>query len=148
MLAAAFAGFLTYLICAARRTSRVGWFSDRDSIITSHKAFAHHLYASNVIVFSERYFKGWPGPSLGVNGSVEEGGTLWCDPILRVPEYVAGTVSAWNVEQNTIPEARKYRQLLTEGIASNPNVQLLRLIFKCEGDLISACSQSIAVIRK
>jgi hypothetical protein len=148
VLAAAFAGFLTYLICAARRTDRVGWFSDRDSIITSHNAFAHHLYASNVFVFSQRHFNGWPGPLLGVNGPVEEGGTLWYDPILRVPDHIAGTVSAWNFEHNTLPEARKYRQVSMEGIVSNPNVQLLRLTLKCENDLISAYSQSIVVTRK
>jgi hypothetical protein len=148
VLAATFAGFLTYLICAARRTTNVGWFSDRDSIITSHKAFAHHLYANNVIVFSERHFHGWPGPLLGVNGPVEEGGTLWCDPLLRIPDHIAGMVSAWNFEQGTIPEARKYQQVLTGGLACNPNVHLLRLILKCENDLISAYSQSIAVLRK
>jgi hypothetical protein len=148
VLAAAFAGFLTYLICATRRATRVGWFSDRDSIITSHRAFAHYLYAGNVIAFSERHLKGWTGPQLGVNGPVEEGGSLWCDPLLRIPDYLAGMVSAWNFEQGSIPDVRKYRQVLTDGIASNPNVQLLRLILKCENDMISAYSQSIAVTRK
>jgi hypothetical protein len=148
VLAAAFAGFLTYLICATRRASRVGWFSDRDSIITSHKAFAHHLYAGNVTAFSQRFLDGWVGPSLGVNGPIEEGGTLWCDSFLRVPDYLAGTLSAWNLGENTIPEARKYRQVGSDGIASNPNVQVLRLILKCENNLISAFSQPFAVTRK
>jgi hypothetical protein len=148
VLAAAFAGFLTYLISVTQRASRVGWFSDRDSIITSHKAFAHYLYASNVIVFSQRHFNGWAGPLLGVNGPVEEGGTLWCDSLLRVADHIAGMVSAWDFEQDRMPEARKYSQVLVGGVANNPNIQLLRLILKCESDMMSAVSQSIAVIRR
>lgn len=148
VLAAAFAAYLTYLICATRRASQVGWFSDRDSITTAHEAFANHLYASNVIVFSQRHLNGWVGPFLGVNAPTEEGGTLWCDSLLRVPDHLAGMVSAWDFDQNTIPEARKYRQVLTGGIVSNSNVQLLRLVLKCENDHISAFSQLVAVTRK
>jgi hypothetical protein len=131
-----------------RAASRVGWFSDRDSITTAHEAFANHPCASNVIVFSQRHLNGWVGPCLGVNAPTEEGGTLWCDSLLRVPDHLAGMVSAWDFDQNTIPEARKYQQVLTGGIASNSNVQLLRLVLKCENDHISAYSQSVAVTRK
>jgi hypothetical protein len=148
VLAATFAAYLTHLISATRRATRVGWFSDRDSITTAHEAFANYVYASNVVVFSERHLDGWGGPFLGVNAPTEEGGALWCDSLLRVPDHLAGTVSAWNFDQDTIPEAQKYRQVLVEGVASNPNVQLLRFVLKCENDLISAYSQSIAVTRR
>jgi hypothetical protein len=148
VLAAALAGFVTYLICDTRRASRVGWFSDRDSITTAYDAFAHYLYASNVIVFSQRHLNGWVGPFLGVGGMVENDETPWCDAFVRVPDHLAGIVSALDFEGDAIPEPRKYRQVLIDGIASNANVQLLRLLIKCENDRISASAQPIAVTRK
>jgi hypothetical protein len=148
ILAASLAGFISYLICKYRRATRIGWFSDRDSITAAHEAFAHHLYATNVTVFCQRLLNGWPGPALGVNAPVAEGHPLWCDPFLRVPDYFAGLVSAWNIDQNTVPlNPAKYRQVRDEGIANHPNVHVLRVLFKCENDLISAFSQSVAVTR-
>jgi hypothetical protein len=148
ILAATFAAFLSYLICSYRRATRIGWFSDRDDITASHQAFVHHLYASDVVAFCHRYLRGWAGPALGVNAPVEPGGSLWCDAFLRVPDYLAGTVSAWNIDQDRIPSALKYRQILRDGIADHSNVQLIRVAFKHENDLISALSQSLAVTRK
>jgi hypothetical protein len=117
-------------------------------IASRPQAFAHHLYASNVAAFCERHLNGWTGPALGVNAPVEPGGSLWCDAFLRVPDHFAGTVSAWNIEQNTIAGALKYQQVLRDGIASHPNVHVMRVLFKCENDLISAFSQSLAVTRR
>jgi hypothetical protein len=109
ILAAAFAAFLSYLICSYRRAARIGWFSDRDDITASYQAFVHHLYASDVVAFCGRYLGGWTGPALGVNAPVEPGGALWCDAFLRVPDYLAGTVSAWNIDEDRIPSALKYQ---------------------------------------
>lgn len=148
LLGATFAAFLTVLISRTCRVSRAAWFSDRDSIVSSYKAFAYFLYAQNVAVLSHRHSPGSSGPSLGVNAPVEEGGTLWCDALLRVPDHFAGMVSAWNFVQDTIPETLKYRQVLQNGIADNSNVSLMRLIVKRNDNLISAYSQSIAVVRK
>ena len=149
IVAATLAGFISYLICKTRRAARIGWFSDRDSITAAHEAFAHHLYATNVTVFCQDKLDGWPGPMLGVNATVAEGGAFWCDSFLRVSDYFAGLVSAWNIDQNTVPSPpAKYLQVLTQGIAGHPNVRVLRLIFSVENDLLSVFSQSIAVTRR
>lgn len=147
-LSAAFSAFLTVLVCRTRMATRVGWFSDRDSIVSAHRAFAYYLYAANVVVFSQRKLNSWPGPLLGVNAPVELGGRLWCEAAIRVPDHLAGVVSAWDFAQNTIPEAHKYRQVLLDGIADNPNIQLMHLIVKSDNDLISARAQPIPVKRR
>jgi hypothetical protein len=147
-LAAAMAAYLTYLICSNRRGFRIGWFSDRDSITSSYEAIAYHFYASNVAIFCERHLDGWPGPALGVNAPVKAG-RLWCDAFLRIPDHLAGVVSAWDVEQNTLAEsAPKYLHVLADVIAGNPKIQIARLILNSERDLVSADTQSIATSRK
>jgi hypothetical protein len=87
------------------------------------------------------------GPALGVNARAEEGKSLWCDAFLRVPDYIAGTVSGWNIEENTVPSA-KYLQVLANGIAGNRYFHLMRVLISHEKDLISAAAQSIGVLKK
>jgi hypothetical protein len=149
ILAAAFASFLTVCICDYRRAGRVGWFSDRDDITTAHGAFADFLFAGNVVAFSEKRFGGWSGPLLGLNGPVPPGEQLWCDAFLRVPDYFAGTLSAWDFEQGTLLDTHpKYRQVVEGAIAGRPNVRVQRLVFKHEGDRIAPFAQTIAITPK
>lgn len=148
IIAAALAAFVTYVICRSRRATRVGWFSDRDNITAAHDAFAHHLYAVNVAQFSAKLRPVWRGPDIGVNAP-SQSGEFWSDPFLRVPDHFAGLLSAWDFEQDTIPaKAPKYRQVLEGGIASHPNVHVMRLFFRHKNDLISAEVQSLEIIRK
>lgn len=148
ILAAALAAFATYLICRSRIVTRAGWFSDRDNITAAHDAFAHHLYAVNVAQFSETLQPGWHGPDLGVNAP-SHSGEFWSDPFLRVPDHFAGLLSAWGFEQDTIPaKPAKYRQVLEGGIASHPNVHVMRLFFRHQNDLISAQVQGLEITRR
>jgi hypothetical protein len=148
LIAAALAAFVTYLICRSRRATRVGWFSDRDSITVAHDAFAHHLYAINVAQFSGKLQPEWRGPDLGVNAPSQTG-EFWSDPFLRVPDHFAGLLSAWDFEQDTIPaKPGKYRQVLEEGVASHPNVYVMRLFFRHRNDLVSAEVQSLGIARR
>ena len=145
VLAAAFAAFLTYLLCSYRSVTRVGWFSDRDSISNAYERFAQYLYASNVVTLSQRHLQGSPGPMLGVNGVVPPGGRPWCDAFVRAPDYFAGTVSAWHFDMNLIADTEKHREVVVDAIAGNPNVEVIRLQTKLEYELITAFAQSINI---
>jgi hypothetical protein len=147
ILATTFAAFLTSLICAQVRATRIGWFSDRDSITTAHNSIANEFFAINVSAFCQRLEEGWRGPHLGMNAPVPEGGVLWCDTFLRIPDYFAGTIAAWDYQKNTV-QAPKHLQVLTSGIASKPNVHIVRIDFRCTNDQISAASARVVVSHK
>jgi len=130
ILATSLATFLTYIICKCERAERVGWFSDRDSITTAHQSIANHMFSVDVSACCQRLLNGWRGPELGLNGPVPEDKEPWCDADLRVPDYFAGALSAWNIEQNgLVADIPKYRQVMLEAVVDCPNVQILRLNF-------------------
>jgi hypothetical protein len=148
IITAALAAVVTYLICRSRSVTLVGWFSDRDNITVAHDALAHHLYAVYVSQLCAKLKLGWQGPKLGVN-ALSQGGEFWSDPFLRVPDHFAGPLSAYLIEENAIPsKPAKYRQVLEHGIASRPNVHVMRLLLKHQADLIAAEIQRVDIIRK
>lgn len=149
ILATTFAAFLTYLICKQARAKLIGWFSDRDSITTAHDRIANYFYGVSVSSFCQWLMEGWKGPELGLNGPVNDGNPLWCDAHLRAPDYFAGAISAWNIEQNTLlPKASKYYQILTKAVANQPNVYLIRLDFDWDGDRLAVSSSRVKVTRR
>jgi hypothetical protein len=148
IVAAALAAFVTYLICRSRNVTLVGWFSDRDNITVAHDALAHHLYSVYVSQFCAKLKIGWQGPKLGVNAISREG-EFWSDPFLRVPDHFAGFLAAWDLANDAIPAAPlKYRQVLEDGIASRPNVHVMRLFFRHAADSVVAEVQGLAITRK
>jgi hypothetical protein len=58
ILSTALASFLTYLVCKHVRAERVGWFSDRDSITTSHQGIGEYFYGVNVSACCQRLMNG------------------------------------------------------------------------------------------
>jgi hypothetical protein len=149
ILATTLASFLTYIICKYVRAERIGWFSDRDSITTAHQSIASHFYSVNVSACCQRLMHDWPGPELGLNGAVEEGRSLWCDAHLRVPDYFAGTISAWNIEQHSlVSEAPKYTQVLMEAVADQRNVHIMRLTFDWKNDRLGVSASRVMVSHK
>lgn len=143
MTAAALAATITFAICKTGGVERVGWFSDRDRITTAFDGVASDIYSIHVNDLCRKFMNDWPGPALGVNAPSENGSALWCDLLLRIPDHFAGTISAWDVEANTLASPLpKYEQILLEAVADKPSVQLLRLHATSAGEsLIISCSR-------
>jgi hypothetical protein len=79
------------------------------------------------VQFCAKLKLGWQDPKLGVN-AVSQDGDFWSDPFLRVPDHFAGFLAAWDLANDAIPATPlKYRQVLEDGIASRPNVHVMRL---------------------
>ncbi|EIM96282.1 hypothetical protein WQE_34691 [Paraburkholderia hospita] len=102
------ASIVSYLICLISRLShirpdRVGWFSDRDKITSAYGELVRHLVALEVPAVCSEIFGGWRGPDIGINE--QQTRDLWCDGILRMPDYLAGTLSVLCFEQETMSSA-------------------------------------------
>jgi hypothetical protein len=148
IVATTLAAFLTYLVCKHTKVERVGWFSDRDNITTAHQRIADIFYSVNVSSCCQRLMKGWCGPLLGVNGVAAEGNSLWCDDFLRVPDYFAGAVSAWHIEQNALSsDLPKYSQVLLEAVADKPNVHIIKLNIELQGEQLNVLASRVVLNR-
>jgi hypothetical protein len=57
-------------------------------------------------------------------------GPMWFDELIRLPDYFAGTIAAWNTPANTLPEQPKsllFAQMLEHVIADASNMVVLKL---------------------
>jgi hypothetical protein len=124
------ASIVSYLIglisrAAPIRPDRIGWFSDRDKITTAYGELVKHLMALEVQAVCVEQFDGWRGPSLGVNE--QQPGELWCDGILRVPDYLAGTLSILCFDSETMStDADKFVEMLQEVMAGRRSIRVFR----------------------
>lgn len=121
---------VSYLIClisrsAPTRPDRIGWFSDRDRITTAYGELVKHLIALEVPAACNEMFDGWLGPTIGVNE--QQAGELWCDGILRVPDYLAGTLSILCFDSETMStDADKFVDILQNVMAGQRSIRVFR----------------------
>lgn len=124
------ASIVSYLIClisraAPTRPDRIGWFSDRDRITTAYGELVKHLIALEVPAACSEMFDGWLGPTIGVNEQHARG--LWCDGILRVPDYLAGTLSVLCFDSGTMStDADKFVDVLQNVMAGRRSIRVFR----------------------
>ena len=124
------AAIVSYLICLISRTcqvrpDRIGWFSDRDKITSAYGELVKHLIALEVPATCSENLEGWRGPVVGVNG--QQTGELWCDGILRVPDYLAGTLSVLCFDRETMStDADKFVDMLQNVMAGQRSIRVFR----------------------
>jgi hypothetical protein len=124
------ASIVSYLICLISRAcvlrpDRIGWFSDRDRITSSYGELVKHLVALEVPAVCSENFEGWRGPAIGVNEPQTR--DLSCDGILRVPDYLAGTLSVLCFEQETVSsDASKFVDMLQNVMAGRRSIRVFR----------------------
>ena len=124
------ASIVSYLICLISRTclvrpDRIGWFSDRDRITSAYGELVKHLIELEVPATCSENFEGWRGPVVGVNG--QQTGKFWCDGILRVPDYLAGTLSVLCFDRETMStDAGKFVDMLQNVMAGQRSIRVFR----------------------
>lgn len=109
---------------------KIGWFSDQDNITTGFGGIINTLMRIEIadVFFSRLNYKS--EPFLGINGVT--GGGLWCDGLLRIPDYLAGAISAIDMTSLTIIEQQKYIDIIKEFIAGNKYINLIGADFSGE----------------
>jgi hypothetical protein len=125
MIATVLAAFCSIILAQARKIEIVGWFPDRDNITTAYERIAHHMFAVDFSAFCQRLgidehsiktVIGLPEPD------VSKPNQSWYDELVRIPDFLAGPLAAWNFRQNLMPGKQKYVDILKGAIADNPYV--------------------------
>jgi hypothetical protein len=115
MIATVLAAFCAIILAQSRKIESVGWFPDRDNITTSYERIAEHMFAVNFSAFSARHnideraiktIVGRPEPD-PANPKQS-----WYDELVRIPDFLAGPLAAWNYKENLVPERQKYVEIL------------------------------------
>ena len=146
MVATVLAAFCGVILAQERQIEIVGWFPDRDNITTAYDQIAHHMFAVDFSSFCQRHkvdaraiktIIGIPEPDPGNPNQT------WYDELVRIPDFLAGPLAAWNFRQNLVTGRQKYVDILRGAVADNPYVVTLLLVDGENGIGISrlVCSQ-------
>lgn len=125
--------FVTVLLARERQIEGVGWFSDRDKMTEWSDGIVWHLATLALRGIAEKRNVPLPqsSPVIGVPDQAKQEGAMWFDELIRLPDYIAGILSAWDFEQNFLPPTRqeknKYLQLAQDVIADSQNTAIINI---------------------
>lgn len=135
-LLAYFYCFVSLTLAKETEVEILGWFSDRDSMTTWVDGVIwdiatetlHGLAGSlDVKVPHNSPLVALPDPEAGSN-------PMWFDEFIRLPDYIAGILAAWNLDTNEIPvDKEKYGTLARTLMPDAKNMALFRIRHEQQG---------------
>ena len=138
--------FVTLALARDNAASIIGWMSDRDKMTFAFDSVLWPIAFENVHGLAEHFQIILPagGPNISVptpTGEALGGGIgakpgasiMWFDEFIRIPDYIAGVLSAWDFPVNGLPVGQpKYLDLVENVMAKADNTVVLRVTYTDE----------------
>ena len=125
---------VTLLIRREQPSSRVFWFSDRDSMTTWGEGVLWDLAMENLVGLSERFGLEYRGaPIIGTPDTSGGAEVMWFDHYIRSADWLAGSMAAWDREKNEWPDKAKYDRMIRDVIAESENAVFLPVSLSTDG---------------
>jgi hypothetical protein len=147
MIATVMAAFCSIILAQERKIEIVAWFPDRDNITTAYERIADHMFAANFSAFSQKHNIDQRPIKTGIG--LPEPNPIrpkqtWYDELVRIPDFLAGPLAAWNYKEHLVPGRQKYVDILKGAVADNPYLTTLLLTDTGKGIGISRllCSKN------
>ncbi|MHB9100122.1 MAG: hypothetical protein ACYC2E_01190 [Sulfuricella sp.] len=134
--------FVTLLLARERSVEIVGWFSDRDSMTTWCDGVVWDISRENLYGLAEHLNISLPAdmPLIAVPTPDAEKNAMWFDEYVRLPDYIAGILAAWNFTTNELPgDKGKYLKLAEDVVADARNMAVLNVRY----DNFAQCSRIV-----
>lgn len=125
-LSATFAGVVATLLAAEGRADWVMWVPDRDDMTTAYGQILWQMFSTNAWAFTLRRRLPPIRIMYGTEDQSHPGGSPWFDPIIRVPDFVAGVVSGWDYSATrTLANDTRDKPIFQQVISDNPNLAIV-----------------------
>jgi hypothetical protein len=142
------ASIIAYLITKWAAPRIVGWFSDRDRLITAYGQIARDLFLINHGSICQHRGIEFQGVQLRYGDPLPDlkfPKQSWYDAIIRVPDYLAGTLAAYDYRENKT-SGQKASDIV-RGVFSNA-VNSLVIIFERQEELLQPAYLEVKPIQK
>lgn len=110
------------IIEKSESTEIIGWFSDRDALLTKHQNSASDFFHINL--------HGLSGNSDAVKIVIgkpnDDSDDMWYDDLNKLPDYITGVVADWNLDENSISHV-KFSEMLRNVVADSSNISIIKL---------------------
>lgn len=126
---------LSIAVLRERRNARLSWMSDRDAMTQCAGGALWHLAQLNLCGLAQAMGVelGDERPGVCVPGA---DGVMWFDELVRLPDHMAGALSAWDMVTDEPTPASKtalISDMLREVFAGAENIAVIRLRSEADG---------------
>lgn len=122
---------ITYLLTKWTSPRIVGWFSDRDAIITAWDKIANDLFVINHSAICQQRGVEFRGVELRVGDPRPDprfAKQSWYDALVRIPDYLAGTLAAFIYREGTfVGGQQKVPDMITKVLRDASNLSIIAL---------------------
>jgi hypothetical protein len=122
--------FVSLLLNRERKAEIIGWMSDRDNMTTWGDRVVWNNATESFRGLGELSGIDVDGTEVHAAVPAELSGPMWFDELIRLPDYFAGTIAAWDAPANALPDQPKsllFVQMLEHVIADAGNAVVLKL---------------------
>lgn len=111
--------YLAFLLSREAKCKSILWFSDRDKIVDAFGEICRELFEINHYALCLKEITEAEIPKVGYG--IDDVGVdrLWFDSLIRLPDYMAGTLASWDMKENLV-SSQKHSELLQRVFAQNP----------------------------
>jgi len=147
LLISMLASYIAYLLTVNANATDVVWFSDRDKIVNSYGNIAFDLFDINHFSMCEKFGAIEPYSQIGIVTSDSEPKNMWFDHLVRIPDYLAGTLASWDIKNNTVQKT-KHSDILQKVFSENDfcaiiNVDISRESYKFSRQTVSTLTNKV-----
>jgi len=124
LLASYFFAFINLALAKENKPEIIGWFSDRDKMTEWCDGILWDFFTESVRGLAASQNIDFSNIETPISVPDQETQTMWFDHIVRISDYMAGTVSSWNMTDNTVCHA-KFVPLIEKLFADSKNSVIL-----------------------
>lgn len=122
--------FISLLIARERKPESLEWLSDRDSMTTWGGGYVWNNSTESFVGLGQLLGIDVEDTRVQIGVPAAQSGPMWFDEMIRPPDFLAGTMAAWDTIKGTLPEGKKslvFAQVLQHVIAESSNAVVLRI---------------------
>ncbi|MEV4780127.1 hypothetical protein [Burkholderia sp. LMU1-1-1.1] len=125
LLTSMLASIVAYYVTREALCRAIVWLPDRDKIHDAFGGIYVDIFELNHWGLCLAELPEWRIPKIGYTDTKTIGKNLWYDPLVRLPDYIAGTIASWDTTINRTSK-EKHAKVLDHVIADNPNCILVK----------------------
>ncbi|MDR2902325.1 MAG: hypothetical protein LBU87_04375 [Lactobacillales bacterium] len=133
MINAIFAAFMTRLIASKTNAESVKWYSDRDGMMEYCNGVIRPFYDMNVnyLLYKRSIRQNIKYDIEKYKVTHEKKTHLPYDPIVRIPDYIAGTLAFYNLDENLLKTGKRMN-IVESVILGHPRMYVSRIMMEKE----------------
>jgi len=129
------AAVVATLIVRNGKSRIIGLIPDRDKMTQAWGSIMYTMFHINLSSLCQRHELQEPKVGLGFPSASDPLRKSWIDPLIRVPDFIAGAASAMDVHDSrvSVPDVQKYPELLKNVFCDNRKIVQMVLLLQPDG---------------